>query len=290
MRGNRPAALRRALAPLGAMLAIGLTAGYLIGRDVIAHQTPAELSPSVTTASPEHGASPSAETTHATTSDGAAGQRSAARLAGTTPGRAASTRATYKFLLTQPDQATPIRWNPCEPIHYKVALGDVVPASEIPNVRDAFDAVGTALGGVTFLYDGTTDVVPDTIDGSSAADTDLVFAFATAGKGAGGSDLLTGWEAGRGGMAASGAPGPDGSMTQRPTHGSVVLDVAKWQVMNRHERAVLYLHEIGHAAGLDHPSDTRQIMSSGAYDLPARYQAGDLAGFAALGRQAGCTR
>jgi len=29
-------------------------------------------------------------------------------------------------------------------------------------------------------------------------------------------------------------------------------------------------------------------MSSGAYDLPVRYQSGDLAGLAKLGRQAGC--
>ena len=77
---------------------------------------------------------------------------------------------------------------------------------------------------MAFLYDGTTDVVPDTVDGSDAAGTDIVFAFATAGRGPAASGLLTGWEAGRGGMAAAGAPGPDGVVRQRPTHGSVVLD------------------------------------------------------------------
>lgn len=277
MPAERPTALRRILAPLGAMLAIGLLAGYLIGRDVAASGTPARVTPSESTASRQPSTTPAARTT---ASDGAARQGQA------TPVVQDSSR--YRFLLTQSDQATPIRWNPCGPVRYKVSIGRLVPASEIANVRAAFDAVGTALGGVRLVYSGTTDVVPDAIDDASLADTDIVFAFALPGPGEGGSDLLSGWEAGRGGMAAAGVPGPDGTLAHRPTHGSVVLDAEKWRAMSRHDRTVLYLHEIGHAVGLDHPRDGRQIMSSGAYDLPPRYQAGDLAGFAQLGRQAGC--
>lgn len=287
MRGKRPAGLRRALGPLGAMLAIGLCAGYLIGRDVMERHPTVGSPPSMATVAGRPGG-PVPGATRSTTSDGAAGQRAA----GSTPVPARTDTGSgsgFRFLLRQPDQVTPIRWNPCQAVRYKISLGDLVPVSEIPEVRAAFDTVGVALGGVTFRYDGTTDVVPDAVDGSAAADTDIVFAFARAGQGAAASDLLSGWEAGRGGLAAAGVTGPDGAVRHRPTHGSVVLDATKWHLMSRHDRMVLYLHEIGHAVGLNHPADGRQIMSSGAYDLPAQYQPGDLAGLARLGRQAGCT-
>lgn len=287
MRGKRPAGLRRALGPLGAMLAIGLFAGYLIGRDIMERESSGAVTPTVATVSPlPHGTTPGA--TRSTTSDGAAGGRST----GAAPLKMQvekGSSARFRFLLKQSGGEAPIRWNPCRAVHYKISLGTLVPRSEIPNVRAAFDKAGVALGGMTFTYDGTTDVVPDTIDGSSAAQTDIVFAFATSGKGPAASDLLTGWEAGRGGMAAAGVAGADGVVRQRPTHGSVVLDATKWRVMSRHDRTILYLHEIGHAVGLDHPSDDRQIMSSGAYDLPTEYQPGDLTGLARLGLQAGCT-
>jgi hypothetical protein len=280
--------LRRAFGPLGAMATIGLIAGYLIGHDAMARHAASKPAPSVTTAS-RRPAGTDSSSAHVTTTDGAAGGRDAKQQAGATAGQLGA-QAGYAFLLTQPGGHGPVRWDPCRPLHYKISLAPEVPQPEILEVRSAFAMVGTALGGVTFVYDGMTDVVPDVVDGSAAADTDIVFAFATAGPGPSGSDLLSGWEAGRGGMAAAGVRALDGTVIQRPTHGSVVLDVTKWQVMSRHDREVLYLHEIGHAVGLDHPRDIHQIMSSGAYDLPPRYQPGDLAGFARLGRQAGCTQ
>jgi hypothetical protein len=251
--------LRRALAPLGAMLALGLMAGYLVIREPAHPAAPADPAP-----------------------------RSAA-VSGRTTARSQDSPIGYQFLLTQQDGVTPIRWDPCRPIHLRINPNGLAPASEIAEVRSAFDTLGRALGGVRFVYDGTTDVVPDVVDDAGKAGADLVFAFAEAGDGPDRSSLLTGWEAGRGGFAASGLPsGPDGAIVQRPTHGSVVVDADKWSVMNRHDRRVLYLHEIGHAVGLDHPQAAGEIMTSGAYDLPARYQPGDLAGLARLGRRAGC--
>jgi hypothetical protein len=261
--------LRRALPPLGAMVGLGLVAGMMVG-----HQVSLDLA------------------------DAAAPATIRPALVGalSPPQAPAGSQVTpvpddrYRFLLTQPDHLTPIRWNPCAPVHYKVATDHLVPDSEVRQVRAAFDVLGTALGGVDFVYEGPTDVVPDAVDDSARAGTDIVFAFARAGTGRTGSDLLNGWEAGRGGFAAWGPTRADGSVLERPTHGSVVIDVAKWRVMSRHDRTLLYLHEVGHVAGLDHPKAIDQAMSSGAYDLPPRYQAGDLAGLAQLGRRAGCVR
>jgi hypothetical protein len=264
--------LRRALPPLGAMVGLGLIAGMMVGHQVSLDlrdpAAPATITPALVGALSTPKAAPAPP----------AGKRAEQ-----------ASNGTFRFLLVQPDQVTPIRWNPCAPVHYKVATNKLVPASEVRQVQVAFGVLGKALGGVDFVYDGPTDVVPDAVDDSARAGTDVVFAFARPGTGVTGSDLLNGWEAGRGGFAAWGPTRADGSVSERPTHGSVVVDADKWSVMSRHDRTLLYLHELGHVAGLDHPQATDQVMSSGAYDLPLRYQAGDLAGLAQLGRQAGCT-
>jgi len=284
MPAHRPPAPRRVIAPLAALVACTAVAGYLVTAGPQARagagrpRGPEQVAATLDGAPP--GADPVNPSARASTPGGA-------HATGPATPVAASRR--YRFLLMQPDGVTPIRWNPCRPVHYRIARNGWVPATETRFVTQAFDAVGEALGGVTFVDDGPTTVVPDTVEDASRAGTDLVVAFAVPGSGPQRSDLLTGWEAGRGGFAASGLPGPDGTVVEHPTHGSVVIDGEKWRDMTRHERAVLYLHEIGHAVGLDHPADGDQIMSSGAYDLPARFQAGDRAALARLGRQAGCT-
>jgi len=287
MHAHRPIVPRRLLAPSAAMAAIGATAGYLLGAPLVqaaagpgAGAGPAE--PSARTAAPVAG--PSTRPGRSTPSTT---RTPTATAAPTAPAATSTTSVRYRFLLLQPDRTVPIRWDPCRPLHYRVALG-TVPASEVGAVEAAFDAAGVALGGMRFVDDGATSVIPATVDDSARAGVDVVFAFALPGHGPGRSPLLAGWEAGRGGFAAVGREGGT-PVEERPTHGSVVIDAGIWRTMSRHDRAVLYLHEIGHVVGLDHPRDGRQIMSSGAYDLPARYQTGDLQGLGRLGRTAGCT-
>ena len=48
------------------------------------------------------------------------------------------------------------------------------------------------------------------------------------------------------------------------------------------------MHELGHVVGLDHVTDTAQIMYPTVTDKPAVYAAGDLAGLQQLGRANGC--
>jgi hypothetical protein len=273
MTPSRQPVQRRAWAPLGVMALLGLVAGLLIGHDAVRTISSGKAVPAP------------GQPAGATTTDGADGEGDRRGRKTAAVGRV---RSGYRFLLTEQGGDGPIRWDPCDPVRYKVALRGGVPESEIAEVRAAFDEVSEALGGAVYHYDGTTDVVPDAVDDSAKAGADIVLAFAEPGSGDDRSSLLTGWEAGRGGFAAVTSKGPDGVTRQRPTNGSVVIDSTKWAVMSRHDRTVLYLHEIGHVVGLDHPKDDHQIMSSGAYDLPPRYQDGDLAGFARLGRQAGC--
>jgi hypothetical protein len=272
---------RRRLGPLGAMVAIGVAAAYLVTRG----PAPTAL-----------GVNDRAAVLHAATAQvgelAPVAETLNSRVSATATTRARTSPKSsrlYRFLLLQPDHVTPIRWNPCRAVHYRIALNGLVPPSEVRPVQIAFQAAGKALGGVRFIDEGLTSVTPTTVEDSGRAGVDIVFAFALPGSGPDRSALLTGWEAGRGGFAAAGTAGPDGRVVEHPTHGSVVIDAGKWQMMDRQQRSILYLHEIGHVVGLDHPLDSHQIMSSGAYDLPPHYQKGDLEGLALLGRQAGCT-
>ena len=53
---------------------------------------------------------------------------------------------------------TPIRWNPCEPIHYVVNLENA-PESATADVTRAMQRIENA-SGLSFVFDGSTDEVP----------------------------------------------------------------------------------------------------------------------------------
>ena len=53
-------------------------------------------------------------------------------------------------------------------------------------------------------------------------------------------------------------------------------------------RGSLLLHELGHAIGLDHMTDKRQVMYPVILPQAAQYASGDLRGLAAVGAAQGC--
>jgi hypothetical protein len=163
----------------------------------------------------------------------------------------------------------PGRWNPCTPITWLFNPA-AAPAGAQKLLADAFDYVGS-ITGLTFRYGGTTAAPPN-------ADT--------AGT------IVVGWVRGLG--------GPDGQATQsamstsvgpRITGAGIELDADRTHpvTFGNWGWGPVVLHEIGHAVGLDHVTDTAQVMypvhQAGS---PSTYASGDLAGLYQLGATAGC--
>ena len=70
--------------------------------------------------------------------------------------RAVGTKADYSYILTSGDD--PVRWNPCEPIHYVLARTGLTEGA-IDDVHGAIDRL-TGVTGIEFTYDGLTEEEP----------------------------------------------------------------------------------------------------------------------------------
>ncbi len=69
-----------------------------------------------------------------------------------------SGQRSHEFTFMATIGGAPVRWNPCEPIHYVVNLG-AAPAGSLQDVQDAVLRLSGATG-IAFTYDGLTDEVP----------------------------------------------------------------------------------------------------------------------------------
>jgi hypothetical protein len=193
----------------------------------------------------------------------------------------------HEFLAVRFD-GSPLRWNPCEPIHYVVNPGRA-PDGSIDDVHEAVDRVSEATG-ITFVYDGLTDerltgrratlqpsrygdrwapvlvawVDPDASDISFRDGGHVAAAVARPMTPPGGEDVIvTGWIA----MSEDdpNPPGFDLPGQQGPT----------------------VLHEWGHILGLGHVEADGQLMDPAGGGMVG-FGPGDLAGLEELGVEAGC--
>jgi hypothetical protein len=192
-----------------------------------------------------------------------------------------------------------LRWNPCAAIHYRVNTR-YAPAGALADVKAAIARVRAATG-ITFVYDGSTSVIPQANYGyaynplGSGTPPPLVIAWAKRGTGTGTSNLLTGGaEIARGGATAMSWTTAAGVVHPlRAVTGLVVLDVAYnskpggFATTAGGTRGGVLLHELGHVMGLQHVRDASQEMNPYLISR-ASYGNGDNAGFAKVGKAAGC--
>ena len=188
--------------------------------------------------------------------------------------------------------ADPIaRWDPCAVIGYRVNTEQAHPGA-LKDVKGALRRVYQATG-LRFAYRGSTSTIPQDFYNSYPDDTDLVFAWAKPFE----SPLLTmhgDSPMGVGGAAWTfGFRNADGSPASQISSGYVVLDATQQHRLpagfgRGATRGELLMHEVGHAIGLQHVGDRRQLMYPLMQPGKARWGAGDLTGLAKLGANRGC--
>jgi hypothetical protein len=186
------------------------------------------------------------------------------------------------------------RWNPCEPIGYRVnaRLGG---ARALADVKRAVARIRQT-NGLRFAYRGRTRIIPGgRNDGRYPKDTQLVISWARPAQ----SHYL-----GQSGVAGVGGPQWTSAVNRRGdydlmiTKGFAVLNAdlklaggfgagprRGWQGT----RGQLLMHEIGHAVGMGHADqDAWQILYPTMTRKRAVWGAGDLRGLTRLGAAKGC--
>ena len=201
----------------------------------------------------------------------------------------------YSFLFTTPDGCKPIRFNPCEPIHYVVNPADAPPGG-VDDVRQAFRIIAEA-GGYTFVDDGLTDA--DRFDFGRQA-------YNPARYGERWAPIVVSW-------SRLGSQGRDDVVVAGMGNGHVVDGAIVTGMLNLNADARIdasretpipngfgeglswgrvMLHELGHVFGLGHVESRNAIMHEALLQQTlsrTEYGVGDIQAWRLIGRQAGCT-
>ncbi len=192
-----------------------------------------------------------------------------------------------------------LRWNPCAAIHYRVNTAQAPKGvGVLIDVKAAIARVAKATG-IRFVYDGPTSVIPQAGYGQKTKPghpLPLVIAWAKPGRVKGGSSTLPAYDDGYGGYAWQSWTA--GGVVHKPriVSGFVVLSTKPAVAYRRGfgagiTRGELLLHELGHAMGLNHVSNAKQIMYPVIISRPkAEYGVGDRTGLRLVGRTRGCIR
>jgi hypothetical protein len=192
----------------------------------------------------------------------------------------------YRFLATAAGE--PVRWNPCQPIHYVVNLTEA-PSGSLGDVQEAIRRVSVDTG-IPFIFDGSTQEIPQQTRAPYLPQlygerwAPVVIAWANQDE----TDIA--FQEGENRYAAVSRP-------LSPTNGTAQF-VSGWVVINAADRnppgwdspadqGPTVLHELGHIMGLDHVASKYELMEpSGGYMTD--YGPGDLAGLERLGADQGC--
>lgn len=210
----------------------------------------------------------------------------------------------YTFLRVKDDGCTPVRFNPCEPIHY-IQNSAAAPPFVVENVRESFRRLAAATG-MTFIDDGFTDettragpYVPERYPGRWAPILILWDHFPpelTSGRSQvfGNTGIMREGDVTVSGRLRFNVDAYNDELSKEPLQagfgppsGSGTGPIGR----NNLQWGRIILHELAHVMGLGHASDFGALMYPDAVmqtSRPADFQRPDLEGLRYLGREAGC--
>ena len=182
----------------------------------------------------------------------------------------------------------PVRWNPCEPIHYVVNLGNA-PEGSRDDITEAVARI-TAATGIDFVYDGPTDEVP-VYDRAWVQPSRY---------GPGWAPVVIAWvDPAETDIRFKAEDVEPAAAVARPwvPPGSDVI-VSAWIAVNERDpnppgfsspgaQGPTVQHELGHVMGLAHVDSPAELMHP-AGGVVTDFGEGDLAGLAELGADQGC--
>jgi hypothetical protein len=215
------------------------------------------------------------------------------------PQSATGATATYKFTYASlPDGSKRVvRWNGCQKaITYKVNLASVPSAQRSAVLSDTKAALAQVAANTKFVfsYKGSTTEVPR-VGSMAKQSAELVIAFTTPTRT---NYSLSGSTLGQGGLYygwTSRTVNGKRTYTVAALRGFVVIDTpqmlkqVKGGLGTGMRRSNLLAHELGHAVGLQHVSDTHQQMYPVLRTTsPKLFAAGDRTGLVKVGRVSGC--
>jgi hypothetical protein len=182
---------------------------------------------------------------------------------------------------------SPMRWNPCAPVHYVVNV-DLAPAGSIEDVHEAVRRISAATG-IAFTFDGLVHEIPSR--GRAAYEPELYPG--------GWAPVLVAWVDPDETDIAFQKEGRTAAGVARPLATSTPdAIVSGWIAMNAEDpngpgyddpgdQGPTVLHEWGHVMGLDHVEEQGELMEpSGGWMTD--FGPGDLAGLERLGSDGGC--
>jgi hypothetical protein len=199
----------------------------------------------------------------------------------------------YAFLEARQGGCQPVRFNPCEPIHYVVNAA-LAPPGAMDDLAEAMRRLEAATG-LSFVSDGSTDE-PAAVSRPLSQPQRYGDRWAP---------ILVVWDHGASFRMDPTNPAGGRSVPVEGVSVSGVLIVNVDAIASDHGRSVpapgfgegttwgrIFIHELGHLVGLGHVARSDEIMFTemGVQRGDAVYQAGDLAGLRLLGTDAGCVQ